>query len=303
MAKQIKQINQDLQGIETQVLALSEELKRIYAVYIDHLGTTVRKELVLAVFNLCTQVAPTDFLALSVRDREKLQQQLRRLVRDWQKAIPALVSSPEMIDPELAAEQMQAVKSMVEETPLSEVARKVPAALSIEFTIPSAKADKTELLPPLPFVAKGAPQTLMIWCEILELRMDSVLLYLSRVVNRELYERKILVDKVPFKVYGIAIAAAESKTPSSLAPHLLSLMVEENKDDQKESIAKITAIRLRLSELEYASPALSSARQQIRQLAGGLGKLNKQYQKFQQELTIAEAETAWRSLWFEEPDS
>jgi hypothetical protein len=63
---------------------------------------------------------------------------------------------------------------------------------------------------------------------------------------------------------------------------------------------RIVAVNLRLSEIEFADPALSAVRNQIRNLSNKGSKLQREYNKKQRERAVARAEAAWRASWFDD---
>jgi hypothetical protein len=100
-------------------------------------------------------------------------------------------------------------------------------------------------------------------------------------------------------------------------PNILNLLIEAtavselNSDDENDddddggetanhsSITKITAIHLRLAEIEFGDPNLSHSRKQLRIFLERLGKLRKQYRQLKREYLTVEAKNAWRSSWSE----
>jgi hypothetical protein len=54
-----------------------------------------------------------------------------------------------------------------------------------------------------------------------------------------------------------------------------------------------------MAELEFADTRLSVERNQIRSLWEQLNRLGKQYHHLRKEYTIAQAEAAWRSSWYD----
>ncbi len=63
---------------------------------------------------------------------------------------------------------------------------------------------------------------------------------------------------------------------------------------------QVSAIHLRLTEIEFADAALTPARTKIRTLSAQLRNLGREYQKKMREQAIAEAQAAWRSSWMED---
>jgi hypothetical protein len=72
-------------------------------------------------------------------------------------------------------------------------------------------------------------------------------------------------------------------------------------DEAKAPITiHVSAIHLRLAEIEFADAALTLARTKIRTLSAQMRNLGRDYQKKMQERAIAEAQAAWRSSWMED---
>jgi hypothetical protein len=126
---------------------------------------------------------------------------------------------------------------------------------------------------------------------------------LSLNSNRLLQETGIIPSKLPAAVLEAA-AKADSSTESVTvgSPNLLNLLMEtESEDDSEDStLTRIIAINLRLSEIEFADPALNAGRNQIRNLSAKRNTLHREYHKKQRERSVAQAEAAWRASWFED---
>ncbi|MGK7924481.1 MAG: hypothetical protein AB4290_04370 [Spirulina sp.] len=125
---------------------------------------------------------------------------------------------------------------------------------------------------------------------------------ISNQTNHLLQSSGILSSKLPPQVLEAAIEAEGSGTAVGNSPNTLNLLIEaENEQSSKNStVMQVTAVRLRLGEIEFAEPSLSAERNRIRELGGKVKKLYKYYEKLQQEKASAEAEIAWRSIWYEE---
>jgi hypothetical protein len=136
----------------------------------------------------------------------------------------------------------------------------------------------------------------------MEAVIQDTLKKLSHETNVVLQKARILPKKLPERILEVAAAASEASAEVMPGPpNLLNLVIEiENDQDPDESsLTQITAINLRLGEIEFADPAVSSARKQIRSLLVQLSKLGREYEKKHRELSTAEAEAAWRASWFE----
>jgi hypothetical protein len=79
MSKSIQQIQQELTMTEEAVKDLGRDLAAAYQIYLDLLSETVKKQLLLNSYYLCTQIYPESFLNLNFDRREKIQQTLRQI--------------------------------------------------------------------------------------------------------------------------------------------------------------------------------------------------------------------------------
>ena len=86
MVRPVETIRKDLDALEGATTVLAEEFSKIYSTYLTTLGSALRRQVIMATYHLCTQVYPKEFLALSVSDRGRLQQEIQALGRkaqDW----------------------------------------------------------------------------------------------------------------------------------------------------------------------------------------------------------------------------
>lgn len=287
MARAIQQIEQDLAAIEKKVVNLAQELNEVYGKYLSLLSQSSRKQLILASYQICTQTYPESFLKLSLRDRQKLQDSLRNLAQKMQSQITNALENPRQSStaPDLSDLEPQRLElpSTTEETP--------------QPSEPEPEQND----------AIANPEELLYWCEQVEKRLHQALETRSQEANLYLQEFQILPIQVPAKALEIAMQAEGSGTSLGGSPNLLNLLVESDRPSEEEApfkgenqkITKLTAIHLRLSEIEFSDPTLSLARNQIRSSMEKLAKIRQQYHQKKREYAIAEAESAWRSIWFE----
>lgn len=148
----------------------------------------------------------------------------------------------------------------------------------------------------------NSPDVLIDWYKHLEKGIHDKLERLSRQANRLMQEYRILPQKLPSKFLEMAMQAEEEGAAISGPPNLLNLLVERESSDNAEpsQISKITALHLRLTEIEFSDASLSVKRNQIRNILGKLHKIRQQYSKVKRELAVGEAEAAWRSCWYED---
>jgi hypothetical protein len=137
------------------------------------------------------------------------------------------------------------------------------------------------------------PKDLEYWQESLEEKIAHQLQETSHRINRMLQEAGILPRRLPQPMVEMSARAdAESTTPN-----LLTLTIEPPKGGQP---IQVMAVRLRLLEIEFADPVALMARSQIRKLLSQLTKLKRDYQNKQRQRSVAQAEAAWRSNWYED---
>ncbi|BAZ06916.1 hypothetical protein [Calothrix sp. NIES-3974] len=82
MVRAIERIEQDIKALEAEISAIAIQLHSNYTRYFTALGAAVRQQLILATYHLCTQAYPEAFLALSLGQRQSLQQSIRQIGSD-----------------------------------------------------------------------------------------------------------------------------------------------------------------------------------------------------------------------------
>jgi polyhydroxyalkanoate synthesis regulator protein len=288
MTKSLQKIRKEKEQLEEKSTQLFTELNNIYKHYLESLSLSVKKQLVLAVYQICTQVYPEEFLKLSYSRREKLQGTIKQFYQRLESQFLAYITFPQPAPPVTITEQILKQLSGTNET---------------EFQLPNEEQE-------LPFSEIVNPEDLVLWCKRLEKGIRIILHELSQEVNRELQTNQIIASKLPPQLLEMALQSEESDMSSGNSPNILNLLVEtrnkeeeqkdsetDDDDDKESQITKISAIHLRLSDIEFADHQLSIQRQQIRQQLEILKKMRKAYQKIQREQAQAEAEAAWRSSW------
>ena len=201
---------------------------------------------------------------------------------------PASVPLEELLEEELEELQQPLTESELLAQALTEIAVEDESFSEEELEAASA-------------IAENNPENLVRRQKQIEQKIRQTLETLSQEANYLLHKAQVLPNKLPAKIFEAAVRSEESSAPTSGSPNLLNLLVEaENKRSQKSAVAKITAICLRLSEIEFSDPPLSAQRRQIRKLVDKINKIRRQYRQKQSEYVVAEAEAAWRAIWFEE---
>jgi hypothetical protein len=170
-----------------------------------------------------------------------------------------------------------------------------PEALNLGFDL-----DRPETLPHLTDYEPMTPELLASWQQTLEQGILEILGNLSEQTNQLLQDSEILPAKLPQQIVEAASKAEATAETTAAAPNLLSFLVETSADESSPQLAQLMAIRLRLSEVEFADTTLKGWRDRLRRLSSQLVSLGRDYRKKQQERAVLEAESAWRSSWFDE---
>jgi hypothetical protein len=279
----MQQIKQDLAAIEEKVAQLAVELRKLYGNYLDLLSQSARKQLILASYQICTQAYPEAFLKLSFSDRTQLQENLKKVGKTINTQLLAILEMP------------------IESNNGGDREEKETSELSVSSSLETkSKEERPAKIMNLEYLVQ--------WCKQVERIIQETLENLSQEANLYLQQAQILPPQVPAKVLEMAMQTEESNLSSSDSPNLLNLLVETERDSEEEpqapkenaKLTKLTAIHLRLAEIEFSDPRVSIERHQIR---NGLEKLRKIWQKYRQiehEYAIAEAEAAWRASWYED---
>ncbi|MGK7899811.1 MAG: hypothetical protein AB4352_00080 [Hormoscilla sp.] len=300
-----EQIAQELGALEKEIEALAAEFHQTYSEYLQSLGQVVRQGLIMASYQICTHGYPERFLRLSLNSRQKLQQ---AIIQVASQALPQLLA--QLHTPGQPAHEKQ------KET-------KVETFLPGLLNKPSENilSDESQVLPQSEKPSENQPLTpveLARWQEKLEKAIASTLDTVSRQTNLLLKQGNILPNhQLPESIIEAAKSAANaSENVPAGPPNIINMLIEAEGSGKKEegsaeypastSTGKlrmpigIMEIHLRLSELEFADSTVSSWRQKIRNLKTKLQTLGRKYQKKQREQSVALAEAAWRSSWFDE---
>lgn len=138
----------------------------------------------------------------------------------------------------------------------------------------------------------------------------SQVLYQSSLKINHLLQRAAILPPAPIAVI-LEIASKAENRPLGRIPHLLTIMLDEQKlqgegeeeqnttESQQESSSHhpMAAIYLQLEELEFQHPPLANQRSQIRQLEARLATLQQQLHKKQRQYLVLKASRAWWQTW------
>ncbi len=276
MAKEIYHLEQDLATIETKTADLAAEICDAYEIYLQLLAEFLAKYLIFAGYQICTKFYAENFLSLSLTQRQNLQQSLRQISAQGDRNLQHLIA------------QLQSGL----ESSRSDQVDNLPSSEDISESIPELPEGKSF----------DNPEYLLQVLSKLEQAMVKILQGMSNNANLLLQEANVLSAQLPAKVLEAATQVEGSNSSVSGTMNLINVLVEieQEESDQNSDLTKITAIYLRLGEIEFAESSLSIQRSQIRDLVASLKNLAQQYRKSKKQLTLAQAEAAWRASWFED---
>jgi hypothetical protein len=338
MTKSIQQVQQNLENLKLQVAKTATELEELHGNYLELLSHSLKQQLILACYQICTQLYPQSFIDLSLSAKQDLQQKLRQLSLDLKPQLTKIVAQKELEvklpEINLMAELIKKLpmpkqragegKSTLAENDLELIKAELANLENIEnledieliaiapSTFDANSDNEVESENPLEEALKQVdfenPEHLILWHQQIEREIKKTLDETSKKVNQLLQRAKIIPDRLPNKLIDVAMQTETSKSmrnnsPPPQVPHVMNLTVESEESKKSKSGKKslqISLLRLRLAEVEFSDHLLNAKRGQIRNLMGKVKKLDSQYQAIQQELAVIEAQAAWRSSWYED---
>lgn len=317
-----ERIEQDLVALEESLTAFNLEFRSTYESYLTALGQAVRQQLILASYHLCTQVMPDAFLKLSFNERQKMQHSVRLLAAISQEKLRTLGTQAEIVE-EVENDEIEEDEDIeegdddIEDDDMEEYDEMAEYENRQEDdSIDDDKdiEEREDSIVNYQYPARNhqfpanSPETLARWQRYIEKAIFNIIKLLSRDTNRLLQQSGILPNQLPKQVLEAAYQAESSGQSIAGPPNLLNIIIETGSSSESGKLGEmrgntaiqITAIKLRLSEIEFADAATSAGRQQIRNLFLRLNALGRDYQRKQRELAVVQAESAWRSSWFED---
>jgi hypothetical protein len=295
MTKSIKQLRQELEALETSTTDLARELEAGYGKYFHNLENSVGKQLILASYQICTQKYPENFLKLSFNNRHKLQEQIKYFKFLFKQELAKYLLNIDYLNQETIK---NLTATLLKDEPIIQAEQIfLEDQENNQDESSTINSDSLSVAPQ----EQITPDTLIKFHLQIEQSIQETLKHISQTVNRYLQKECILPAKLPPKILDMALQAEENASVMSSSPNLLSLLIEteQNKEGEQGNITPITAVCMRLSEIEFSDPSLAIHRHQIRDIITKIEKISEQYHKKQQQYAIAEAEAAWRSSWSE----
>ena len=292
MTKSIKQLRNDLNNLSAEVQDIAEQLKKIYQEYLTSFVEAVGRQLIVATYQICTQKYPESFLRLNYNERIKLQQQLKDLFSLFKGKIGDSLKKVEIENPELNVSFQEAFLQLNQQE-INEYSEPETKSKDLTITKNDYQVDLSNNL---------TPEHLSKLHLAIDNCLEESLNELSRLANNYLQEASILPSQIPAKILEMAVESEEGPVVTNSPPNLLNLLIEKDSSSsqQKKNITQITAICLRVSEIEFIEPNLSNHRTQIRSLMDKIDQLSEVYLRTSKEYAIAEAESAWRASWYED---
>jgi len=267
MSKSIQQIEKDLADLEKQVSEFAITFSEKYQHYLESLSQIARQQLILAGYQICTQIYPKSFLELSLSVRQSLQEQIRNYANN--------------------------------------IETRIRTALDFSFQENSSytEAKVTTIRDYVENLKK--PYELITWIQNTENKIHQVLNQYSILINQSFLEKNILPNNISPKLVEMAIEAQEEGAGVNGSNNLLQIVITEenslqqNGENKEPKINNIVIVHIKLAELEFNNPALGLEHQQIRSSVDRLKTLSQVYQQKQKELVIAQAQAAWRAIWYD----
>jgi hypothetical protein len=274
MAKPIEQVEQDLTRLRMTSSQLGIELTTVYKSYFASLAPTLKQQSIQGCYYLCTNAYPEAFLKLSYNQRSQLLKTLQRVINN---AVADLVVQIE------------------------------PSAQTNDDDEPTGDLTSMPMMPTDWF---ATPTSLSTWQKHLEEEISHSLKEISYKVNLLLQQGQVLPQSIPKPILEANPQADRQGGSIMNIPNLLSVLIEQDnpqaeklidrEEDDVPTILQIHSLYLRLTEVEFSGGTVLSCRKSINQLVNKISVLQREYLQKQQELKIAEAESAWRNSWFEE---
>jgi hypothetical protein len=293
MAKPIEQVEQDLNQLRTVSSEMGRELTAAYRSYFAALAPTLSQQAIQGCYHLCTNFYPEAFLTLNYDRRAQLLRTLQRTISN------TIANLAIHIDPSRKTSNADDD----DDEPTGELT-----------SMPSAQIDWF-----------ANPSSLSTWHQNLEAEINRSLKEISYKVNVLLQQAQVLPLSIPKPILEAYPEADRQGGNTANVPNLLSVAIGQNNDridddeeeleletssgnltdrddrDDRLQIIQIHTLFLRLTEVEFSNVTTLSLRKNISQLGNNVKMLKREYLQKQQELKIAEAESAWRNSWFESP--
>ena len=99
MSGTVELLTKQLAVLDHQAEELEASLRTTYGSYLNALAKTLRQQLILASYYICTEGYPEDFLKLSLSQRHNLQTRLKAITQETRSALESLLLDPQPSSP------------------------------------------------------------------------------------------------------------------------------------------------------------------------------------------------------------
>jgi hypothetical protein len=295
MARSIEQVGQDLHHLQAASSKLGTELTAAYQSYFTGLAPTLKQQSIQSCYHLCTTCYPDDFLKLNYNQRSQLLKTLQRVIGNVIADLVVHINSPGGGSNNNDDEQTGELTS----------------------------------IPIMPIDWFATPTSLATWHQNIEAEIAHSLKEISYKVNLLLQQARIMPANIPKSILEASNEADRQGESMVNIPNVLSILIEQELDEAQldaeisktilqngadvsismnidsdeedfSQIVQIHSLYLRLTEVEFSDVNVLALRKNINKLVDRIKALRREYLQKQQELKIAEAESAWRNSWFED---
>jgi hypothetical protein len=293
MARSIEQVGQDLHHLQAASSKLGTELTAAYKSYFSTLAPTLKQQSIQSCYHLCTTCYPEAFLKLNYNQRSQLLKTLQRVISNV----------------------------------IADLVMHIDSSANNNDDEPTGELTSTPMMPIDWF---ATPASLSTWHQNLEAEINHSLKEISYKVNLLLQQARVIPPNIPKPILEASSQADRQGESTINIPNLLSILIEQDLEEQQlddpsvektimtngidrsgsisidserddfPQIIQIHSLYLRLAEIEFSDANVLRLRKNIDRLVDKIKFLRREYLHKQQELQIAEAESAWRNSWFED---
>ena len=284
MTKSIQQTKQELDGIKSLVAETAIELQDRYRSYLELLSQSVKQQLILASYQICTEFYPQSFLDLSLSNKQDLQQTIRQIGVGLKPEFLSIIEQQEL-EPE--PNELNLMAELIKNLPKAKIKNKdredsnsgteenEPIDLeslkeglaNVEFieihaleesederAEPQESEDleeQTESVAPTPRekVEFDNPKHLLLWHKQIERKIKKSLDNTSKQVNKHLQDAKVIPDRIPAKIIDVAMQTEGNKRGKNSqrlpnAPNILHLAIETELGKKSKGSQSLSQISL-----------------------------------------------------------
>ena len=284
MTKSIQQTKQELDSISSIAAETAIELQDRYRSYLELLSQSVKQQLILASYQICTEFYPQSFLDLSLSNKQDLQQTLRQIGIDLQPEFLSIIEQQEL-EPE--PNELNLMAELIKNLPKAKIKNKIQqdteageqgseeidlkslkeGLANIEFIEIQAleesenrdvelesedSEEEIEAISQTPSREKiefDNPQHLLLWHKQIERKIKKNLDNTSKKVNKYLQDARVIPDRIPSKIIDVAMQTEGTKRGKNgqklpNAPNIIHLAVETELGKKPKSTQNLSQISL-----------------------------------------------------------